>query len=225
MPLSCSAIPNTLKPPHIFLTSTITFHIANKVSLSMTVDKAATLWRPWSLSCDMEILHCVQHGTDHSISGIWTLDMQCPLPFWTTTFKYGTNYTCSSSCIITRAGWMPCKPYVHIHPLTITHMDSMTLLSPVLALNMDGLRKALKVQSLCCYRGWYYTKTLMIGHFIVQLRFIFCLINANYFVTYIQHFNASNVHLGTTSMHSLKWAIKPNGAQIGNVVPVLHLLV
>ena len=55
MPLSCSAIPNTLKPPHIFLTSTITFHIANKVSLSMTVDKAATLWRPWSLSCDLEI--------------------------------------------------------------------------------------------------------------------------------------------------------------------------
>ena len=46
MPLSCSAIPNTLKPPHIFLTSTITFHIANKVSLSMTIDKAATLWRP-----------------------------------------------------------------------------------------------------------------------------------------------------------------------------------
>ena len=42
--LSCSAVPNALKPHHTFSTSTTTFHLANKPSLSMTVNEAATLY-------------------------------------------------------------------------------------------------------------------------------------------------------------------------------------
>ena len=80
--LSCSAIPNALKPHHTFSTSTTTFHLANKPSLSMTVDEAATLYGiPDLQPAIWAFLHHVQHGTDHPVSGLRTPDMQCPLPF------------------------------------------------------------------------------------------------------------------------------------------------
>ena len=81
--LSHSAIPNTLKPHRTFSTSTTTFHIANKLSLSMTVDEAATLYSiPDLHPAIWEYLQCVQHCTDdHPVLGVRTSDLHCPLPF------------------------------------------------------------------------------------------------------------------------------------------------
>ena len=81
--LSRGAIPNAPKPHRTFSTSTTTFHIANKLSLSMTVDEAATLYSIPNLHPAIwEYLQCVQHCTDdHPVSGVQTSDLHCPLPF------------------------------------------------------------------------------------------------------------------------------------------------
>jgi hypothetical protein len=59
------AVPNALKPHCTFSTSTTTFHITNKPSLSMTVDEAATLYGiPDLHPAIWKFLHCVQYSTD-----------------------------------------------------------------------------------------------------------------------------------------------------------------
>ena len=81
--LSHGAVPNAPKPHHTFSTSTTAFHIANKPSLSMTVDEAATLYSiPDLRPAIWEYLQHVQHCTDdHPVLGVQTSDLHCPLPF------------------------------------------------------------------------------------------------------------------------------------------------
>ena len=79
--LSRGAIPNAPKPHRTFSISTTAFHIANKLSLSMTVDEAATLYGISDLHPAIwEYLQRVQHCTDdHPVLGIRTSDLHCPL--------------------------------------------------------------------------------------------------------------------------------------------------
>ena len=81
--LSHGAIPNAPKPHRTFSTFTTAFHIANKLSLSMTIDEAATLYGiPDLHPAIWEYLQCVQHCTDdYPVSGVRTSDLHCPLPF------------------------------------------------------------------------------------------------------------------------------------------------
>ena len=68
----CS-IPGALKPSCTFSNSTTAFHIANKPSLRVTVDEAATLFGILDLRLAIwEFLQCGQDCTDHPVSGVRT---------------------------------------------------------------------------------------------------------------------------------------------------------
>ena len=76
------SIPSALKPHCTFSNSTTTFHIANKLSLHITVDEAATLFGILDLHPAIwEFLQHSQDRTDHPVSGVRTQHLHCPLPF------------------------------------------------------------------------------------------------------------------------------------------------
>ena len=77
-------IPSAPKPHRTFATPTTAFHIANKPSLRMTVDEAATLFGiPDFRPAIWEFLQRIQDPTTnfHDISGARSQDVGCPLPF------------------------------------------------------------------------------------------------------------------------------------------------
>ena len=103
--LSRGCIPNALKPHHTFSSSSTAFHIANKLSLHMTVDEAAALFGVLDLRPAIwEFLQHVQNCTNHDVqvSGLRILIVHSCL----IAFKYGTKYMSSNSFITQTKEWM-----------------------------------------------------------------------------------------------------------------------
>ncbi|KAF8130114.1 hypothetical protein EV363DRAFT_1399319 [Boletus edulis] len=210
--LSRGLIPNALKPPHTFSSSTTTSHIANKPSLHISVDEAATLFGILDLCAAIwEFLQHMQNSTSHPVSGARAQDLHYPLPFDRLQIWYKLRVQ-----------------QLLYHDKERVDTPQMLRAYPPSPNCPHGLYDA-AILSPGSDSDW--PQRGIEGHFVAQLRLLFRPVNADsqYLAAYVQRFNvvpqqgiSGNIHLGT-GMYSLRQATRSNGTRIGDVVSVSHI--
>jgi len=63
---------------------------------------------------------------------------------------------------------------------------------------------------------------MILGHLIVQLRLVLCILGTDTFLAYVQRFNVTPPDTAS-SLHGLKRAVRTNGTHIGDIIPLTHI--
>ncbi|KAI6103241.1 hypothetical protein EDD17DRAFT_1487291 [Pisolithus thermaeus] len=208
--LACDSIPNAPKPHRTFSNITTTFHLMTKPSLCMTIDDAAILFKLPDLHPVIgEFLQCAQNHLNHPVSGVTSQDLHYPLPFDHIQIWYKIHI---QQFLYHKAQDIDALQTLRVLPPSGDHphgIYDMVILSP--GPDSDWPQQGIE------------------GHVVAQLRLIFCLLDTDYFTTYVQCFdvimqlgNSGNVH-PITGMHLLRRAMKSSAERLGSVVPISHI--
>ncbi|KAI6097815.1 hypothetical protein F5141DRAFT_1011188, partial [Pisolithus sp. B1] len=208
--LACDSIPNAPKPHCTFSNITTAFHLVTKLSLCMTIDNAAILFKlPDLRSAIGEFLQCAQNHLGHPISRVMSQDLCYPLPFDHIQIWYKIHI---QQFLYHKAQDIDAPQTLRVLPTSGDHPHGLydtVILSP--GPDSDWPWQGIE------------------GHVVAQLRLIFHPLDTDYFTTYIQCFdvvmqpgNSGNVH-PITGMHLLRRAMKSSMERLGSVVPISHI--
>ena len=63
---------------------------------------------------------------------------------------------------------------------------------------------------------------MILGHFVVQLHLVFCILSTNIFLVYVQCLNVTAPDTAS-GLYGLKRMVRTNGMRIRDIIPLAHI--
>ena len=212
--------PNSPKPFRTFASSTAAVNVVVKPSLRMSFNNASDLFQIPNLHPAIcEYFYRSARGEAHKISGHRHANARCDVPV--------NGLQIRSKIQVQQRTF---------HDLNAVEPPQTLVISPPSQHDASGTYD-FAIVSPTADSDWplnglngmssYYCLldlliSMILGHFVVQLHLVFCILGTDTFLAYVQCLNATAPD-AASGLHGLKHMVRTNDTCIGDIIPLAHI--